>query len=70
MKVSCVLSVDKTELHKRVLLKNILKNNIAKGIVPAHEEEERWNKINNTPNHVIRLRLKVTSDNFARKLTT
>ena len=71
VKITCELSVDKlrceTELRKRVLIKSILKNNIEKGIVPAHEEKERWDKI---PNHVIRLRLNVMSGDLARKLTT
>ena len=66
VKVSCVISVDKlryeAELRKRVLIKGILKNNIMKGIVPAHEEDERWSSINKMPNHVIRLRLKVAHE--------
>ena len=74
VKVVCKLSVDKlrceTELRKRVLLKGILKKNIALGIVPAHEEEERWENITKTPNHVIRLQLNVTSANMARSLNT
>ena len=74
VKISCELSVDKlrygTELRKRVLIKSILKKNIEKGDVPAHEEKERWDKINKIPNHVIRLRLKVISGDLARKLTT
>lgn len=73
-KISCELSVDKlryeTELRKRVLIKRILKKNIEKGIVPAHEEKERWDNIKKIPNHVIRLRLNVMSGDLARKLTT
>ena len=65
VKVFCNLSVDKyryeTDLRKRVLLKGILKKNIAQGVVPVHEEEERWDKITKTLNHMIRLQLKVTS---------
>ena len=74
VKVFCKLSVDRlryeTELRKRVLLKGILKKNIEQGVVPEDEEEERWDKITKTPNHVIRLQLKVTSADMARSLKT
>ena len=73
-----VFSVDKlwyeTELRKRILIKGmikgILKKNISLGVVPEHEEE-RWEKITKSPNHVIRMQLKVTTAKIARSpLTT
>ena len=66
VKLSCVLSINtvayEAERRKRVLIKGILKQNIEQGLIPAHEERQRWEKINNIPNHVIRVHLKVMSD--------